>query len=194
MLHSFPPTGYTSITVALLVKQQGTEVSSFREAVDARFRFCVNSNMIGALAASYPEIAPYVIGVNKLEILDSIDQGLCEAAIMDADQWRNERLWEQTHHCDTKARLPDVVLTVPNAIVVRDDLAQVLSWAVRTEMEEGTYPAIKGEALLNYTAGLCNEASTTSRKESLGINDLGVCSGCVRRPRAWSAASYLLTC
>eukprot|EP00966_Prymnesium_polylepis_P037815 877750-Prymnesium_polylepis.2 len=79
----------------------------------------------------------------------------------------------QTHYCDTKARLPDVVVTVPNAIVVTEALNQPLSWAVSADVEAGRYPSLIEEAQRNYTSSICREAKLTGRKLKLDISDLG---------------------
>ena len=92
---------------------------------------------------------------------------------MDLDQWRNFRLWGEAHHCNTKVRLPDVVMTVPNAIVTSEGLNQVVGWAVRNELEGGAYNLAKEMALRNYTANLCPEMSLVGKKEALSVNDLG---------------------
>ena len=102
-----------------------------------------------------------------------MDLGECDAAIIDLNQWRDYRSNGQTHHCNTKARLPDVVVTVPCTIVVRDALNRALSWALRTEVEAGRYAPLLAEAQRNYTSGICREARLTGRKLKLSISDLG---------------------
>ena len=165
--------GYTALTVSTLLKQQGAAVNSFNEAIEARYRFCANPDIIPAVAAQFPAAAEYLVGVPKAEVLDRMDRGECEAGILNEDEWRNLRLWGETHHCDSKVRLPNVLVTVPNAIVVSESISKVLGWAVRAEIEAGNYNAFKTIALRNYTANLCPEASATTHKAKLGVSDLG---------------------
>ena len=166
-------TGYTALTVSSLLTQSDATVTSFADAINSGFRFCANANMVPTIVAKYPSLTGAVIGVPKADILNSIDQGVCEAAIMDRDQWRQERLWGKTHHCDTKVRLPEVIISEWNTIVVRDELAHVVSWGVRADLEAGRYADSVNEALQNYTSGLCSEAQATVRRNLFGVNDLG---------------------
>ena len=166
-------TGYTALTVSSLLTQSDATVTSFADAISSGFRFCANANMVRTIVAKYPSLTDAVIGVPKADILISIDRGVCEAAIMDRDQWREERLWGKTHHCTTKVRLPEVIISEWNTIVVHDELAHVVSWAVRDDLEAGRYDDSVNEALQNYTAALCPEAQASVRRIDFGVNDLG---------------------
>jgi hypothetical protein len=42
------------------------------------------------------------VGVIKTDILDAMDRGECDAAIMDADSWRNFRIAGTNTHCRNK--------------------------------------------------------------------------------------------
>ena len=59
--------GYTALTVAELVKQSGTVVANFQEAIAARYRFCANANIIPSIIAQYPEVGQSMVGVPKNE-------------------------------------------------------------------------------------------------------------------------------
>ena len=132
--------GYTSMQVATLVQQTSTQVTSFKEAKDRGYRFCANDQIAIVIGNQYP--GTKMVPVPYLEILQRMDAGECDAAIIDDNQWRDYRSNGQTHYCDTKVRLPDVVVTVPNTIVVTEALTQALSWAVRADVEAGRYPSL----------------------------------------------------
>ena len=72
------------------------------------------------------------------KILKGIDAGECEAGILTLDEWRQIRIGSP-NVCRTKARLPDVIFTMPNTIVVRDEIAQLFGWAVSTAVDAGRY-------------------------------------------------------
>ena len=69
--------------------------------------------------------------------------------------------------------MPEVVFSMPNTIVMRDELHKHLSWAVQTDIEAGKYVPLEEVALRNYTTELCPEAPIEDRKSSLGIKDFG---------------------
>jgi len=165
--------GYTSVVVSTLMTQGTTEVSTFNEAVRAGFRFCCNENMFPGLTSQYPDLAPLLVAVPMSEVIDVMDEGRCDATIAHWDQWYGERLWSDTTHCDSKARLVETITTVGNAIPVRDSLQEAVSWAISRALEAGEYAPLVSEARLNYTAGLCKEADLTSTKRQLGTRDLG---------------------
>ena len=98
---------YTSLMTSNILTETTTEVNTFKEAQDARYRYCANPDIVPALISQYPSLGQYMVETQKDEILDAIDRGECEAAIISTNQWRNERLWGQRHHCDTKVALAD---------------------------------------------------------------------------------------
>ena len=165
--------GYTSVVVSTLMKQGATAVSSFDEAVNKGYRFCCNEIMFPELMSLYPKLAPLLVPETYLNVIDALDEGKCDAAIAHMDQWVTERLWGDTTHCHSKARLVETITTAGNAVPVSDVLQPALSWAIATALEAGRYQPLVVEARLNYTRSLCQEADLTSTKTQLDVRDLG---------------------
>merc|ERR1712125_253549 len=67
--------GYTALTVSTLLREQRTAVSSFSEAIDARYRFCANADIIPHLSAQFPTAVDSLVAVPKNEILARMDVG-----------------------------------------------------------------------------------------------------------------------
>ena len=166
--------GYTSVAVSILVRQQATDVSTFDEAIAAGYRFCANADLREGLIARYPKLAPLLVDTSNSAVLERMDEGKCEAGLLHADNWVNERMdWGQGSHCQTKARLVETVAFFDNSIPVRDDLVQAVSWAITHAVEAGRYAGFANKGRQNYTETPCPEASLTSRKVELGVSDLG---------------------
>jgi hypothetical protein len=53
--------GYTSLTVSSLLSQQASTVTTFREAIDARYRFCANVNSVNSLVSLHPELTSLMV-------------------------------------------------------------------------------------------------------------------------------------
>jgi len=169
--------GYVSVMVSVLVKASTTQVESFDHAIRQGMKICTNPNLQPSLVGEYPKLMPLLVtdaSSGQAGLLESMDQGLCDAALIDADLWAKYRTFGQIDHCESKVRLLETVSMQDNSIPVRDELVPAMSWAITRAVEAGKYAPLVKQARGNYTYDICPEAPMVMKgARSLGVSDLG---------------------
>jgi hypothetical protein len=125
------------VVVSSLVVQQQGRVTSLEDAINSGSRVCAYDQITEMLVAGRPRLAPLIIPRSLSQILSGMDNGDCDAAIMDNDGWNGIRLWGDQTHCGVKLRLAEPLATTAHAIPVRDDLALAVSWPISSAVERG---------------------------------------------------------
>ena len=74
------------------IEQGAASVTSFEEALELEYTFCVNPNMQPALVAAEPRLAPLVVPQSLGSSLDAMDAGTCMAALIHDDYVRGQPL------------------------------------------------------------------------------------------------------
>ena len=69
--------------------------------------------------------------------------------------------------------LKQVVYAEANAMPVRGELLEALSWVIAKEVESGAYVGFANTARTNYTFGLCAEPPLSVSNAQFGVKDLG---------------------
>lgn len=170
-------TGYTAVVTTRLLQEATTEVTSLEEAIASNYRFCVGSSIRPGLEARYPGISALIVENTAAgNFLDALDADVCDAAIYTENSWRRRRSFggaKERHYCQTKVRLTETIFEFPNAIPVRNEIAQAVSAAIQADVEMGEYTRLEHQARLNYTYAVCPEAQQQGVKSKFGLGDLG---------------------
>lgn len=144
---------YTAQVTAINVLNTNTgQLASFEQGVALQWTFCGWESLKGPILKVYPELKPLYVGLpNGHDAFQAMDNGLCDAAIIDVDAWLvaqggayslpedNPRYAAHPggaarYHCDTKMMLEATVHSVDIALPVRDDLQKVISWAMTVDI------------------------------------------------------------
>jgi hypothetical protein len=140
---------YTAQVTAnnVLSGSQGT-ISSLHEGLARGYRFCGWHALRESIEAQYIELQGRYVGLeNGHDVFRSMDEGLCEAAIIDYDSWQLAEggalslpgdhtryaahpAGAERYHCDTKVLLPALVYSIEIALPARNDLQRLISWLI----------------------------------------------------------------
>ncbi|KAL1508657.1 hypothetical protein AB1Y20_004753 [Prymnesium parvum] len=166
-------TGYNAVVVSELVEQRTGRVQSLEEGISRGYRFCVHTVVQESLENTYPSLIT-VERAHGVSMMEAMDAGECDAAILHEDAWRSERTGN-TEQCLTKLRLKATVASVHNAFPVRAEVEHIMSWAITRQLEKGQYEQLRVQARLNFTSRdrICAEASDTESVTQLGFAQLG---------------------
>jgi hypothetical protein len=140
---------YTAqVTVSNVLNANRATIGSLQEGVARGYRFCGWGALRESFERQYTELQGRYVGLeNGHDVFRSIDEGLCEAAIIDYDSWQlaeggslslpgdhtryaSHPAGAERYHCDTKVLLPSVVYSIEMALPVRSDLQRLLSWLI----------------------------------------------------------------
>ena len=169
--------GYGAVVTTRLIEQSSTEITTLQEGLDQNYRFCGNADLRDLLVGQHRKLTSLFVPVTLGDSLSAMDRGECDAAIIHQDFWRAERLYGRTTHCvsgsSPKVALAETVALLHNAIPMREELVQLVSWAIARRVESGLYDVMVRNALSNYTYDLCGEVANQRLKKSFGVKDLG---------------------
>ena len=153
---------YTSqVTLFNIVNAESGEVSSLTQAVNRGYRFCGWASLQAPLERIYPLLTGRYVGFDSgAAVFQGIDEGICDAAIIDNVAWSvalggdfslpedHPRYADHPngparYHCDTKLMLPTVVYSIDIALPVRADLQRLLSWQITVWKDMGRWAAAR---------------------------------------------------
>jgi len=185
---------YTAqVTLFSVLEQNQRPISSLEQGIERNYRFCGWASMQGPIEAAYPRISGLYVGVSDGNaVWQSMDLGLCDAALLDTDAWAfalggdnsnpdnvidpilsplyaGHKGGAARYHCDTKMILPTVVYTIEIAYPVRSDLQRALSWAISKARDVGEWQRIHTTAQRKYVKpdACLGDAGDTSGPPSL---------------------------
>ena len=123
-------------------------ISSLNQALDEDFKVCGMNAALPAFVPNYPKISSLYVGTDSAKkSLQNMDDGLCEVAIVTADEW--QLLQREASNCD-KHRQDEVLRVLPNAFAVSAELQAPLSWAITREQDTGVYAEIRTKSQAKY--------------------------------------------
>lgn len=166
-------TGYTAVVTSRMVSRSRGVVSSLEEAIGKGYTFCVAGPVVADLSLQHPGVAGSIVdgGGISVPLLERMDRGECDAAIVGVDEWgaRGQR------HCTTKTALPGTVATVGVGMPLGPQVCKAVSWILELDGDL-RYPPLVAEAKLNYTQphSACTEGSAASggAMVEFGLHDM----------------------
>ena len=155
-------TGYGAVvTTTLITQQQQVKISSLDVVVNQRLTICTYAQLKITMMNRDPRLEQLLRGVPTSDLLDAMDRGECDVALITKNHWNVVRMFYQDKHCQggaaPKIALPNVLHTLTIHIPVRTELLGALSYLLTMAVETGMYEQLAEEARANYTFGLCSE-------------------------------------
>ena len=166
---------YTAqVTLFSVLEQNQRPIDSLEQGIARNYKFCGWASMQGPIESAYPRLKGLYVGVSTASaVWQSMDLGVCDAALLDPDAWAFAQGGDNSnpddvidpilsplyagheggaarYHCDTKMLLPTVVYTVEIAFPVRADLQRALSWAITKARDVGEWQQIHTIAQRKY--------------------------------------------
>jgi len=134
---------YTAnLAKSLVVRQAQGEVTSIENAILRQIKVCGFSSATARIVAKLPAIQGlYVESSNALDALERFDRGECGAALINGRGWESASRGVYTpeaprQHCD-KIATRESVLSLGNAVPMRVEMAESLSFAISQSFQEG---------------------------------------------------------
>jgi hypothetical protein len=137
-------------------------VKSLEEAIGRQYTFCLLSAIEDPVKTRYPQLNnERTISVsNAGEVFAGMDNGLCKAGFVTADEWRKN----QNGECHNKVKLESIVFSMGNAYPVRTDLQAPVSWAIAKALVGGAYDPYRQAAQRDFLpvadTSECDQADT----------------------------------
>ena len=129
-------TNYTSVvTTSLVANQQTGQITSLAQGVRGSYRFCIPAAAHQSVLVAHPELNGLLVDVpaGYPHAFEGMDSGDCALAIITDQDWG--QAITESHWCNTKFKLPEVVVTLPNAVPIAQDLVGSCSYAIEASLE-----------------------------------------------------------
>ena len=151
---------YTGATASIMIteKERTAAISSLHELQgipDAKI--CLYASQAKSFALQYPQFSSRLVaGVTAHDVLQSLDDGKCAGAVLFQDAWgnalagrvptkQNDGSTPEKNHCD-KTSVGGSVMAISNAMPVRQDLLEPLSYLISKKRMNNDYAAVRDAA------------------------------------------------
>mmetsp|Transcript_11405 Transcript_11405/g.22003 ORF Transcript_11405/g.22003 Transcript_11405/m.22003 type:complete len:555 (+) Transcript_11405:91-1755(+) len=168
---------YTASLTDYLVSSADTgQIHSLDAAIKQRMKICGSMNIGNTMAFLKPEIESlWVDAVTSKDVVDGMDNGLCDVAIMAEDCLKAAQAGlysNDDRHCN-KMTVGKAVFTLGLSVPVNSAVQQAMSWAMVRQMEHGTwlFEASKAKARL-VPASLCATSEGGMQKTAMKVQDV----------------------
>jgi len=165
-----------------------SSITSLEEGIERGYRFCGWASLQSSLQAAYPALQGLYVGLeNGHDAFQAMDNGQCQATIIDELAWRiaesgmysmaGDDSRYAAHpggaarwHCDTKQLLPATVYSIDIALPVRSDLQRAFSWAITIAKDVGEWQADDAQARQKFIPqSACTGGTAATSPKQLGI-------------------------
>jgi hypothetical protein len=159
------------LTTNLVTIAHAGEIRSIEMAIEREQMTCMLESVTPTLVAKYPGLMHLAVPcTDGADALQKMDVGLCSLAILQDDAWANAQT-RGTAHCN-KTKAGETLASMQNAMPIRQDLQQPLSWAISTHLHEGWYIEEQLVARFRYMKpDQCTPLAEESRR--LGMEYMG---------------------
>jgi len=143
---------YTAnLASSLVSKVTSSEIDSIDGGISAGMKFCGMSAIQASLLASKPGLRSlYVPVADAAEALTNMDEGICQLAILAKIDFENAQRDGGTDARCNKVLVGEVILSIGNAMPIRPDLQEPMSWAMALRSSSGAYELAAVQARRAY--------------------------------------------
>lgn len=165
-------TGYTAVVTTGMVSAKASSVTNIEQAIRRELRVCSDPILKYRVWGQFPYLR--LVDVPASDLLDKMDAGECEGALVAVDAWHQLRPIG-SKNCKgnkAKAKLPGVVLSVACTVPVSSELVSGISWAISKDVDTGVYLQYEMEAQDEFRPDSCKGGDFQAEKSQFGLSDM----------------------